>query len=319
MKVTAFLPVVAFAFTAAAEMHLYSFPTPVKRDINTVTSAVAQISDAITQLDSSVKAFSGGDSAQLKSAAENLVSTIKSGASAIASGGSIELSDALGLQDAATSLAAAGQALIGDLESKKAAFEASQLCDTIQSTIKSIGSEVTNFVDSVVKQLPADAQETAKQLTSGIAEKLNGGAASFGISQCNNNNQAGAVSATSSPVVHLYPTTSAAAIATLSSSSSAAAAVGQEEGGAVTVTVTAPCVCESSSVPVMSSESISIPLLTPGTTSVPYPTGSNSTTSVLPTGAVATTSATAIPTAGAGANGVGVVGLMAGLVAALFV
>ncbi|KAI0182339.1 hydrophobic surface binding protein A-domain-containing protein, partial [Xylaria flabelliformis] len=160
-------------------------PTPVKRDISAVTSAVAQISDAITQLDSSVKAFSG-DSTQLKSDAANLVNTIKSGASAIASGGAIELSDVLGLQGAATSLATAGQTLITDLESKKAAFESSSLCDTIQSTITSIGSEVTGFVDSVVKQLPADVQDTAKQLTSSIADKLNSGAASFGVPQCTN-------------------------------------------------------------------------------------------------------------------------------------
>ncbi|KAI0452407.1 hydrophobic surface binding protein A-domain-containing protein [Xylaria acuta] len=303
MKVTTFFPV-AFAFTAAAEMQLYSFPTPVKRDINTVTSVVAQISDAITQLDSSVKAFES-DPTQLQSDAENLVSTIKDGASAIVSAGSIDLSDALGLQDVATSLATAGQTLITDFESKKAAFEASELCGTIQNTITSIGSEVKGFVDSVVKQLPADAQETAKQLTSGITDKLDGGAASFGTLQCKDNTAATSSSSsaaleTSSPVAHLYPTS--AAVATSSS-------VAAGQSGAVTVTVTAPCVCESSSA--------SIPVITPSTT-VLYPTGSNS-TSVLPTGAVTTTSATTIPTAGAGANGVGAVGLMAGLVAALFV
>ncbi|KAH8164475.1 hypothetical protein CIB48_g3787 [Xylaria polymorpha] len=295
MKTTTFLPVV-LAFTAAAEMQLYSLPTPVKRDINTVTSVVAQISDAITQLDNSVKTFES-DTTQLKSDADNLVSTIKSGASAIASGGAIELSDALGLQDVATSLATAGQTLVADLQSKKAAFEASQLCGTIQSTIQTIGSEVQDFVDAVVKQLPADAQEAATQLTSGIADKLSG--AGFQCTdQTASSSSSSAVVAIETPVADNYPTSSAAAV-----TSSSAAAV-------VTVTVTAPCVCESSSA--------SVPVVTPST-SVPYPTGGSNSTSVLPTGSVTTTSATTIPTAGAGANGVGAVGLMAGLAAALFV
>ncbi|KAI0445121.1 hydrophobic surface binding protein A-domain-containing protein [Xylaria telfairii] len=293
MKTTAFLPVV-LAFTAAAEMQLYSLPTPVKRDINTVTSVVAQISDAITQLDSSVKTFES-DSTQLKSDADNLVSTIKSGASAIASAGAIELSDALGLQDVATSLTTAGQTLIADLQSKKDAFEASQLCGTIQSTITSIGSEVQGFVDAVVKQLPTDAQEAATQLTSGIAGKLSGVGFECKDKTASSSSAAGA---TETPVADNYPTSSAAAV-----TSSSAAAV-------VTVTVTAPCVCESSSA--------SVPVVTPST-SVPYPTGGSNTTSVLPTGSVTTTSATTIPTAGAGSNGVGAVGLMAGLAAALLV
>ncbi|KAI0468072.1 hydrophobic surface binding protein A-domain-containing protein [Xylaria cf. heliscus] len=313
MKATTFLPV-AFAFTAVAEMQLYSLPTPVRRDISTVTSAVAQISDAITQLDNSVKAFES-DATQLKSAADNLVSTIKDGASAIASAGSIQLSDVPGLQDVATSLATAGQTLITDFESKKAAFQASQLCSTVQSTIQSIGSEVKDFVDAVVQQLPASVQDTAKQLTSGLTDKLDGGADSFGDLQCKD----GASSSSSSAAA--ASSSSIPAIGTVAPSSDVAEAyptslvpswsVSAPAGGAVTVTVTAPCVCESSS------SSSSIPLLTPSV-SVPYPTGSN-TTSVLPTGAVTTTPATSIPTAGAVANGVGAVGLMAGLAAALFV
>ncbi|TGJ80417.1 hypothetical protein E0Z10_g8345 [Xylaria hypoxylon] len=301
MKATIFLPV-ALAFTATAEMQLYSLPTPVKRDLATVTSVVAQISDAITQLDSSVKAFEK-DGTQVQSDADNLVSTIKDGASAIISSGAISLNDALGLQDVATSLATAGGTLLADIESKKEAFQAAGLCGSVQSTITSIGSEVQSFVDSIVKQLPDDAQEVASQLTGGISSALTSGASAL---QCGSSDasssSAATVETTAAAMLDSYPTS---AIAT----SSAAAA-----SGAVTVTVTAPCVCESTT-------SVSVPVVTPSV-SVPYPTGSNS-TSVLPTGAVTTTSTTSstttIATGGAVANGVGAVGLMAGFAAALFV
>ncbi|KAI0805708.1 hydrophobic surface binding protein A-domain-containing protein [Xylaria sp. FL0064] len=299
MKTTTFL---ALACTAAAELQLYSYPTPVKRDLATVTSVVAQISSAITQLDISVKAFDT-DGSQVQSDAANLVSTIKDGAESIASSGGITLEDALGLQDVATQLSSAGQTLLTDLQSKKAEFEASGLCGDVQSTIKSIGSEVQSFVDSVVKQLPADAQDVASQLTSGISAALSSGAASF---QCASGD------ATSSAAA----ATSAAATSTLETPTDAVAdtyptsALETSSAAAtVTVTVTAPCACESSS--------SSIPILTP-TTTVLYPTGSNS-TSIIPTGGVTTTSASTIPTAGAAVNGVGAVGLMAGLAAALLV
>ncbi|KAI0424251.1 hydrophobic surface binding protein A-domain-containing protein [Xylaria sp. FL1042] len=296
MKTTAFL---ALACAAAAELQLYSFPTPVKRDLSTVTSVVAQISDAITQLDTSVKAFDK-DGSQVQSDAANLVSTIKDGAETVASSGSISLEDALGLQDVATQLSTAGQTLLTDLQSKKAEFEASGLCDDVQSTIKSIGSEVQSFVDSVVKQLPADAQDTASQLTSGISAALSSGADSFQCTSSATSSSAAAATTLETPTdaaADTYPTSA------LETASTACAVT-------VTITETEACAC--------SSTSSSIPVLTP-TTTVLYPTGSNS-TSIIPTGgATTTTSASTIPTAGAGVNGVGAVGLMAGLAAALFV
>ncbi|KAI0398941.1 hydrophobic surface binding protein A-domain-containing protein [Xylaria palmicola] len=296
MKATTFLPI-ALAFTATAEMQLYSLPTPAKRDLATVTSVAAQISEAITKLDDSVKAFVS-DTTQLKQDAESLVSTIKAGAASVVSSGPISLDDALGLQTVAASVATAGGALLMDLEAKKDALEAAGLCGTVHSAIQGFTAEVADFIDGVVKQLPQESQDVVRQLTGSITDTLTGGASSFAASQCKSpaSSSVDTPSATSIEA-DTYPTSAAA-------SSSAAT-------GAVTVTVTAPCVCSSSS------SSVSIPVLTP-TVSVPFPTGSNS-TSIVPTGALTTTSATTIPTAGAGVNGVGAVGLMAGLAAALFV
>ncbi|KAI0904334.1 hydrophobic surface binding protein A-domain-containing protein [Ustulina deusta] len=295
MKAATLLPVV-LAFTAAAEMQLYSLPTPVKRDLATVTSVVAQISSAITQLDNSVKTFDK-DGTQVESDAENLLTTIKDGASTIASAGAISLNDALGLQDVATSLSTAGETLLADLASKKAAFQASDICTSVQSSITSIGSEVQSFVDAVVKQLPADAQAAASQLTSGISAGLASGAA---VLQCS-----GSEGASSSAAAVLTPTDVVDDTYPTSALATSAACI------AVTITVTAPCACESTS-------SSSVPVITPSTT-VLYPTGSNS-TSIAPTGGfTTTTSASTIPTAGAATNGVGAMGLVAGLAAALLV
>ena len=311
MKTIAFLPAALLAYTAAAELQLYAYPTPEyeKRDIDAVNTAISNIQDAITQLDDSVKAFASSyEGSQVKDNAENLVSTIKDGAEAVASSGAISLDDALGLQDVATQLGTSGQALLKDLQSKKAEFEASDLCNDVQSTIGSVSSEVQTFVDNIIKQLPEESQAAAKLLTNGISSSLSSGSSLF---QCSSkggdasSSAAALVTSTADAVADDYPV----------ASSSSAAATASETCLAITVTVTAPCACESTSIATPTSSSV--PVITPSTT-VLYPTGSNS-TSIIPTGGVSTTPATSIPTAGAVSNGVGAAGLMAGLMAALLV
>jgi hypothetical protein len=323
MKATAFLPVI-LALTAAAEMQLYKFPTPLKRDLvegnhardlTTLTSVAAEISDALTQLDTSVKGFET-DASQVQSSASNLVSVIKSGTSKIVSSSdSISLSDVMGLQDVATSLVTAGQSLITDLEAKKAAFEAAGLCASVADTITSVGTEIKGFVDGVVKKLPQDVQAGALQLTGGISDFLTKGAESFGASQCkdaaSSSSAVGTATATATETTAVKDTYPTSAIAITSSdiatTSSAEAVTETGLSTAVTVTVTAPCACETSST--------STPVIIT-TASVPFPTGANSTGFVPP--ASATTSATqSIVTAGAVSSGIGAVGVMAGLAAAL--
>jgi maltodextrin utilization protein YvdJ len=81
MRATSFLPV-AMAVTAMAETQLYALPTLVQRDITAVSSVAAQISSAITQLDTSVKAFKN-DATQVNSDSKNLLAVIKKGSTIV--------------------------------------------------------------------------------------------------------------------------------------------------------------------------------------------------------------------------------------------
>ncbi|KAI0201196.1 hypothetical protein F4808DRAFT_130351 [Astrocystis sublimbata] len=183
MKITALLPI-ALAATATAEMHIMPFPTAAKRDIDAVASIGEKIKEAMTQLDDTVKAYEK-DPEQLKSDTENLIKTLKEGASNIAEGDSIDLKDALGLKDLAGSLTKAGKELVIDLQKKKSAFEESQLCEVVQGNIKDISGEVKGFVDSIVGKLPEETQGIAEKLTKGVTLKLELGARIF-LLHCKN-------------------------------------------------------------------------------------------------------------------------------------
>ncbi|KAI1819650.1 hydrophobic surface binding protein A-domain-containing protein [Xylaria intraflava] len=304
MKITAFLPL-ALAFTATAEMNLYSLPTPAKRDASALESAVTQISDAITKLDGAVKAFNG-DASQVKSDAENLITTVKNSVSSIASSGSIQVTDFTGIQNYVNTLQASGKSLLADLQSKVGAFEAAGLCGSVQSTVGDVSTEFESFIGGIVKQLPESLQGSVSLLTGSVTDALKNGAASFEGSQCKDNSggsyPTSAIATSSSVAAGSYPTSA------ISSSAVAATSSAGAGGSVVTVTVTAPCACGTTA----TSTGISIPFIT-STSSLAYPTGSNST---IPGTA---TSSIPVPTGGAASNGVGAVGLMAGLAAALFV
>ncbi|KAI1123787.1 hydrophobic surface binding protein A-domain-containing protein [Nemania abortiva] len=326
MKATTFLPV-ALAVTASAEMQLYGLPRPAaKRDTDAVSSVASQISDALAKLDSSVKAFTS-DTTDITADGEALVSAIKDGASTIAASTATE--STADLQKAAAVVVSAGSTLYTDLQAKISAIEAASICDGIHSTFLDVADGTQSLLAAVVKQLPTDQQDAVSKMATSLTDTLKSDAAAFASPQCNNKNVAKsaddeeddevedeeAETSCSTTSEAGYPTSSYVPPMSIVSTSTVAA-----QSGVVTVTVTAPCACESTTSALSTSTSTSsspVTIIT-ATTSIPYPTGSNSTT-VVPTGSMTTTSASSVPTAGAAAHGVGAVGLMAGLAAALFV
>ncbi|KAI0550543.1 hypothetical protein F4679DRAFT_205542 [Xylaria curta] len=241
MKTTIFL---ALACTAAANLQPYGYPTPVRRDGTTITSVAAQVSDAIIQLDTAVKAFDD-DGAQVVSDAAIVVAAVKDGIVAIAAAGASP-DDAAGLQAVSAGLETATMSLTASIVAKEAAIEASDDCEDVRVSIKGVGDAFQSWIDAFVTKLGPAAQEAAAQLNSGIEAVLQSGIQCPGM------------------------------------------------GSNVTTTTA---------------------------TTAPYPTGSGSnSTTILPTGgATTTTPSSPIVTAEAAGNGVGAVGLMAGLAAALLV
>ncbi|CAJ2506539.1 Uu.00g006690.m01.CDS01 [Anthostomella pinea] len=256
----------------------------------------------MVKLDTSVKAFES-DTTQVQADTQNLVTTIDSGVTTLAGSGNLTLTDTLGLQDVVASLSTIGQTLITDIESKKSQFEAAGLCTGLESRNTAVATSAQALVDAVVQQVPAEVQELAKQLSSGLTDALAKGAAALGPDSCQNS---GSATASATSLGSVIAVSSAKAVI---ASSSAAALIQTSSAVAIatnvaTVTVTAPA----------------IPILTTSAIAVVTPPFAANSTFATPTatGALTTGTFVTIPSGAAVANGVGSVGVMAGLAAALF-
>ncbi|KAI2613445.1 hypothetical protein GGR54DRAFT_329165 [Hypoxylon sp. NC1633] len=345
MKTSAFFTAaVAAATTVAADPAVAEQPTKVARDLASVTSVVAQVSAAMSKLDTTVKAFDGSDISGVQADAQSLVTALTSGTSALASAGTsgqLSLVDAIGLQDIVAPLGPASQALLTDLADKKSAFEKAALCTVVGVAVKDAGSAAKALVDGVVGQVPQAAQAVASQVAGSIVDTFTTLAGQFAADKCKDKGSSASSSASSA-----VAESTGAALVTMTAgwgsgfqnSSSAvgtsvaetllattttaeAAATGAMMMMTMTVTVTAPCVCSTTSEALLSSSSSSVviianPITTPLTT---FTVGSNST--FIATGALTATSSPLIVTAGAVAHGVpsGPVGVLAALAAFLFI
>ncbi|KAI1372743.1 hydrophobic surface binding protein A-domain-containing protein [Hypoxylon crocopeplum] len=353
--------IIAAALTAAATVTAEPVPAPlptiVTRDLAAVSSVVAQVSDAMTKLDTSVKAFDGADVSGVQTDSQGLITALTSGAKTLAGAtDELSLTDALGLQAVVTPLGPAAETLVKDVSAKKAAFEKAGLCTVVGGAIKDAGSAAKTLVDGVVAQVPEAGQGIAKQVSGSIVDTLTGLVAEFAADKCKDAGSGWAES--SMAVSSAEAVTTASAIAESSAAASSyvvvetssvitettesscdvettaaetvietmTAVVSTPEaimtGSVMTVTVTAPCACSESATTTESIEILTpaIPTITSTSTSASISTiGSNST--FIATGALSTTGLPPIVTAGAVAHGVssGSVGALAAFAALLFV
>ncbi|KAI1135616.1 hydrophobic surface binding protein A-domain-containing protein [Hypoxylon sp. FL0543] len=316
MKASAFFTLAFSAAGVVAEPVQAQPPTKVARDIATVTSVVAQVSAAITKLDTTVKAFDGSDLTGVETDAKALVSALTSGASTLANaGGSLSLTDALGLQDVVTPLGPAAEALVSDVTAKKTQFESAGLCSIVGSAIQDAGSAAKSLVDNVIAQVPQAAQAIAQQVAGNVVDTLTNLAAEFAADKCKDagSSASSGVAASSSTALAAVGSSSAAVSSSASAAETVVASTTAKEvatGNAVTVTVTAPCACSESSAS-SAVVAITTPLAALNSTFLPTGTGGLS---------IKPTPTQLIPTAGAAVHGVasGTVGLVAAL-AMLFI
>ncbi|OTA68006.1 hypothetical protein K449DRAFT_419685 [Hypoxylon sp. EC38] len=209
MKASAFFTLALTAAGVVAEPVPVEPPTKVARDIATITSVVAQVSAAMSKLDTTVKAFDGSDLTGVETDAKALVSALTSGASTLASaGGSLSLTDALSLQDVVTPLGPAAEALVSDVSAKKQQLEKAGLCSIVGSAIQDAGSAAKSLVDNVVAQVPEAAQAIAQQAASNVVDTLTNLAAEFAADKCTNaGSSASSVVATSTALAAIESAT----------------------------------------------------------------------------------------------------------------
>ncbi|KAK8067250.1 hypothetical protein PG997_013997 [Apiospora hydei] len=250
-----------------------------KEDASSVSDLITSVSGAMSQLDTSIKAFDGGDASKVKTDTEHLVSTIKECASSLKeSGKEITLKEISGLQPLMSGINTIGQGLASDFEKKKTQFEQSELCTIIQGGLQSIGKETKKLMDGVVGNCPQEAKTAASSLGDGVVSTLTKGGDLF--------NSSAAATASASASVPAAPATPPKQ--SVVAPPPAAAPV------TVTATVTQPCACSSSA---------AVP---PPATTVAGSTGGIKPTS---TGGVPVVTAAAVP------NAMAPIGVVAGLFA----
>ncbi|KAK8003924.1 hypothetical protein PG989_003643 [Apiospora arundinis] len=315
MRAFTLLSVVALA-TGTVATFGDAAPPPSKTpqgDASSVSGLISQVSGAMSQLDTSIKAYDGGDASKVKTDTENLVSTIKSCAKSLKDEGKdISLQEISALQPLMSGINTIGQGLASDFEKKKTQFEQSELCTIIQGGLQNIGKETKKLMEGVVGKCPQEAKSVASSLGDGVVTTLTKGADLFKEFHCQPPNGgskhktsvASASASASVPVVPVAPPPKQSAVAP----PPVAAPV------TVTATVTAPCACSSSSAP---KPPPAAPI--PGTTkksTAPFPTGPSKTTVAGSTGGIKPTQ-TGVPvvTAAAVPNALAPMGVVAGLFA----
>ncbi|KAI0376125.1 hypothetical protein F5Y04DRAFT_273960 [Hypomontagnella monticulosa] len=338
-------------------------PVPTKairvRDMASVTSVVAQVSGAITKLDTSVKAFDGSNINGVQTDAQTLVSTLTSGATTLASGDILSLTDALALVDLLSPLAPLAQTLVKDVTDKKPQFEKAAQCAVAKKIVSDVGTAAKPVVDNIVKQIPEAAKAVAAQAAVDVVDTLTKLAGEFAADKCKdmavsaahttsaintpppahstsavdtpeiNTPPAHSTSTVGTPLIHTPPAythstqthiiiwpspaknTTIPILTPIIVHPSPSASQCSEKTVMVTVTVTAPCSFETSSVPPPP------PINTPPPVNTPPPSLPPKNTTTPP--ANATTPSIPIVTAGAVAQGInsGAIGFVGAFAAAM--
>lgn len=322
MRASTLFSVVAMATGTIATFGDAAPPTKTPQgDASSVSELITSVSGAMSQLDTSIKAYDGKDAAKVKTDTEHLVSTIKECASSLKeSGKEITLQEISGLQPLMAGINTIGQGLAGDFEKKKTEFEQSELCTIIQGGLQSIGKEAKKLMDGVVGKCPQEAKVATASLGDGVVTTLTKGADLFKAFHCmppppsggskHNNppapvhSSAAASASASVPVIPVAPPKQSA----VAPPPVAAAPV------TVTATVTAPCLCSSSAA--VPPPAAPVPGTTKSVPAAPFPTGPSKTTVAGSTGGIKPTQ-TGVPvvTAAAVPNALAPMGLVAGLFA----
>lgn len=182
MKATATFTTLALAASVFAD----DWTLPQKRDVATIQTVITNAQTALTQLDTTVKAFNGQDFSKLATDAGNLKTVLTQGTQQIQGTSAISANDAVSLQGSLGPVQTAAMSLSTDLSAKKTEVEQASLCDVIFSQTKDIGAAAKGLIDATVQKTPAEIQQIAGQLTGQFTAQLDGVSANFATGNCTN-------------------------------------------------------------------------------------------------------------------------------------
>ncbi|KAJ4408026.1 hypothetical protein N0V82_009791 [Gnomoniopsis sp. IMI 355080] len=208
MKTTASITL-ALAASALAAPQQWD-PLPNKRDVQTISTVIMQVSTALTALDTSVKNYNGGDFTQLATDAANVKSALDSGTQQITATTPITAQDAVTLQSSLSPVQSTASSLVTDLNAKKSQFEQASLCQIVQQQTQGISTSANALINATVSKIPANLQAVAGTLTGQFTGQLQDTSLNFASGNCTNAGGVGASFSNSSASTTQTGTKSAA-------------------------------------------------------------------------------------------------------------
>lgn len=154
--------------------------TPTKRDVATISSAVAYISGAVSTLEAGVKSFSGTpDVGPLETESDTVISALQSGASRISQTANLTQDEALSLTSQIMDLSTLVNSTVQAVIDKKSDFTAAGVGPVVYTTLQNQLKAAQGFADAIISKVPAALHSTSEALAQPIFNDLNNGIAAF--------------------------------------------------------------------------------------------------------------------------------------------
>ena len=150
-----------------------------ERDLQSIKGVLGGISGKVSTLHTAIKGFEGGNTKPVESASDTLVEAINSGAAKVKSSEELNSMDALGLEKPVSDLKDDIKSTITDLNRKKQQIVAAGKGSLTLSDLKQQKTAALKLSDAIVGKVPANLQDIAHNLASGISDAIQKGIDNF--------------------------------------------------------------------------------------------------------------------------------------------
>lgn len=180
MKLASLLTLTLSATVLATPTVESRSPTPVKRDLSSITGVLSGISNNVGSLHTAIKNYNGGGNTQpVESASDKLVDSINSGTKKVKGTNNLSGMDALDLQQPVSDLKDEIQSTISDLNGKKNQLMAAGKGGVTLADLKKQKSAALDLSDAIVSKVPDNLHDIAHNLASGISNAIQKGIDEF--------------------------------------------------------------------------------------------------------------------------------------------
>lgn len=163
-----------FAITVPAATPEKRDVSPLKRDINTITSIVNAANSKTLVMDGVIKSFSG-DEKSLTAAADDLLASIQGGTTQIQSAAKITLPDSILLQTAVEELTLTVNITMTDLISKKKVFVDAGLGPVVYAMLQQQLEASQAMSDAITSKVPVELHDVAESMSqAAVAPMISG-------------------------------------------------------------------------------------------------------------------------------------------------